>query len=67
LGSLNVLPQLLVVGVFVVDRLTAAHEKLSQQEKQLEMINRELKHRIKKPFGVAISKPIPLYSGAIHK
>jgi two-component sensor histidine kinase len=41
--------------VFVVDRLTAAHEKLSQQEKQLEMINRELKHRIKNLFAIADS------------
>jgi two-component sensor histidine kinase len=48
---------LLVAGmiVFVVDRLTAAHEKLSQQEKQLEMINRELKHRIKNLFAIADS------------
>jgi len=48
---------LLVAGmiVFVVDRLSAAHEKLSQQEKQLEMINRELKHRIKNLFAIADS------------
>jgi len=47
----------LVAGmiVFVVDRLSAAHEKLSQQEKQLEMINRELKHRIKNLFAIADS------------
>jgi hypothetical protein len=41
--------------LFVVDRLSAAHEKLSQQEKQLEMINRELKHRIKNLFAIADS------------
>jgi two-component sensor histidine kinase len=41
--------------VFLVDRLSAAHEKLSQQEKQLEMINRELKHRIKNLFAIADS------------
>jgi two-component sensor histidine kinase len=48
---------LLVAGmiVFVVDRLSAAHEKLSRQEKQLEMINRELKHRIKNLFAIADS------------
>jgi two-component sensor histidine kinase len=48
---------LLVAGVivFVVDRLSTAHEKLSQQEKQLEMINRELKHRIKNLFAIADS------------
>ena len=48
---------LIVAGmiVFVVDRLSAAHEKLSQQEKQLEMINRELKHRIKNLFAIADS------------
>jgi two-component sensor histidine kinase len=48
---------LLVAGmiVFVVDRLSAAHEKLSQQEKQLEVINRELKHRIKNLFAIADS------------
>jgi two-component system, sensor histidine kinase PdtaS len=33
--------------VVVVDRLSAAHEKLTRQEKQLEIINLELKHRIK--------------------
>jgi two-component system, chemotaxis family, CheB/CheR fusion protein len=41
--------------VFVVDRLSAAHEKLRQQESQLEMINRELKHRIKNLFAIADS------------
>jgi two-component sensor histidine kinase len=47
----------LVAGmiVFVVDRLSAAHEKLRHQEKQLEMINRELKHRIKNLFAIADS------------
>src|SRR6185312_3550478 len=46
---------LLVAGmiVVVVDRLSTAHEKLTRQEKQLEMINLELKHRIKNLFAIA--------------
>ena len=41
--------------VFLVDALMMAHEKLRQQEQQLEMINRELKHRIKNLFAIADS------------
>jgi hypothetical protein len=48
---------LVVAGMilFLVDALTTAHEKLRRQDQQLEMINRELKHRIKNLFAVADS------------
>jgi two-component sensor histidine kinase len=48
---------LLVAGMilFLVDALTTAHEKLRRQEQQVEMINRELKHRIKNLFAIADS------------
>ena len=41
--------------VFLVDALKTAHEKHRGQEQQLEMINRELKHRIKNLFAIADS------------
>ena len=41
--------------VFLVDALTTAVEKLRRHEQQLEMINRELKHRIKNLFAIADS------------
>jgi two-component sensor histidine kinase len=41
--------------VFFVDALKAAHEKLRRQDQQLEMVNRELKHRIKNLFAIADS------------
>ena len=41
--------------LFLVDALRTAHKKHGRQEKQLEMINRELKHRIKNLFAIADS------------
>ena len=41
--------------VFLVHELKAARDKLRQHERQLEMINRELKHRIKNLFSIADS------------
>ena len=41
--------------VFLVHELKAARDKLRKHEKQLEMINRELKHRIKNLFSIADS------------
>jgi two-component sensor histidine kinase len=48
---------LVVAGMilFLIDALATAHEKLRRQEQQLEMINRELKHRIKNLFAIADS------------
>ena len=48
---------LVVAGmiVFLVDALTTALEKLRRHEQQLEMINQELKHRIKNLFAIADS------------
>jgi two-component sensor histidine kinase len=48
----------LVVGgliLFLVAALATAHKKLQWQERRLEMINRELKHRIKNLFAIADS------------
>jgi two-component sensor histidine kinase len=41
--------------VFFVDALMVAQKKLRQQDQQLELINRELKHRIKNLFAIADS------------
>jgi two-component sensor histidine kinase len=48
---------LVVAGMilFIVDALRTAHKKHGRQEQQLEMINRELKHRIKNLFAIADS------------
>jgi two-component sensor histidine kinase len=48
---------LVVAGaiLLLVDALATAHEKLQRQEQRLEMINRELKHRIKNLFAIADS------------
>ena len=43
------------VILFLVDALATAHKRLSWQDQRLEMINRELKHRIKNLFAIADS------------
>ena len=43
------------VILFLVDALATAHKKLTWQDRRLEMINRELKHRITNLFAIADS------------
>ena len=55
------------VILFLVDALATAHKKLTWQDRRLEMINRELKHRITNLFAIAIGVPTNHHRWRIEK